>query len=306
MRARVFLSCGQSAEAGEVEIATAIAQRLEALGFDTYIAVQEQSLRGLVENIYSRLRESEYFVFVDFKRELLVDSGEHRGSLSSHQELAIASFSGLEVLAFQEKGVRLLDGIMRFLQANAIYFTDRHLLASVIADKVVSRHWRADWRCVLQLKRDPKQYKDATVFGDSRYDRGQAHRFFHGAVHNQHHSQPAVHTYIYLERITPISTGIDQAFKAAEIKWAGYTYPNALVRPGEHRLFDCCHVAHDQPTIAQFNVFADSTEYIPFIHGPGDFQLRFTVFADHFASTSIDLRLTLGDAIDNARLEVMA
>jgi len=75
------------------------------------------------------LAASEYFVFVDFKRERLNDTIECRGSLFSHQELAIASFLDLEVLAFQEAGVKQSDGIMGFLQANAISFTDRPLTA---------------------------------------------------------------------------------------------------------------------------------------------------------------------------------
>src|SRR6266571_4187938 len=94
LRARVFISCGQSKHSDEVETARKIARRLQELGFDPYIAVEEQTLRGLKENIFSQIENSEYFVFVDFKREQLVsnDPPMHRGSLFSHQELALASF----------------------------------------------------------------------------------------------------------------------------------------------------------------------------------------------------------------------
>jgi hypothetical protein len=59
-----------------------------SLRFDAYIAVEEQTLRGLTENIFARLANSEYFLFDDFKRDRLEGSNEHRGSLFSHQELA--------------------------------------------------------------------------------------------------------------------------------------------------------------------------------------------------------------------------
>jgi hypothetical protein len=102
LRARVFISCGQNKGSGEQELADEIGGRLKGLGFDPYVAVGEQSLRGLKENIFGQLNRSEYFLFVDFKREPLGKTGFHRGSLFSHQELAVASFLEIDVLAFQE------------------------------------------------------------------------------------------------------------------------------------------------------------------------------------------------------------
>jgi hypothetical protein len=121
MRARVFISCGQNQLTDEVAVAQGIATRLNQLGFDSYIAVQEQTLRGLVENIFGRLAASEYLVFIDFMREQLADSPDHRGSLFSHQELAVAAFLELDVAAFQEIGVRRLDGMIRFVQASSAH-----------------------------------------------------------------------------------------------------------------------------------------------------------------------------------------
>jgi hypothetical protein len=57
---RVFISCGQSSQNDERDIATRIGQLLERLGYDPYIAVVEKTLRGLKENLFARLSESEY------------------------------------------------------------------------------------------------------------------------------------------------------------------------------------------------------------------------------------------------------
>jgi len=94
-RARVFISCGQSKGTDEEVTASAVAGRLEKLGFDPYVAVQEQTLRGLKENIFEQLAKSEYYIFVDFKREELAKTTPPvcRGSLFSHQEFALASYS---------------------------------------------------------------------------------------------------------------------------------------------------------------------------------------------------------------------
>ena len=118
--ARIFISCGQSKKPDEIEVAKAIADRLRGRGFDPYIAVQEQTFQGLKENIFARLRNSEYFVFVDFKREKPGRSQHCRGSLFSHQELAMASLFEIDVAAFQERGVKPLDGLIQLLQVNAV------------------------------------------------------------------------------------------------------------------------------------------------------------------------------------------
>ena len=143
LQARVFISCGQQKGTDEVEIAHNIAEKLEKMGFEPYIAVEEQTLKGMKENIFQRLSESEYFVFIDFKRERLSklkngnleDTSKHRGSLFSHQELAVATFLDIKALSFREKETKEDDGILKFIQANSIEFTDRHLLPDVVPEK---------------------------------------------------------------------------------------------------------------------------------------------------------------------------
>jgi phage replication-related protein YjqB (UPF0714/DUF867 family) len=60
-RARVFISCGQAKGTEEVQIADAISARLRELGFDPYVAVAEQTLRGLTENIFEQRRNQNIF-----------------------------------------------------------------------------------------------------------------------------------------------------------------------------------------------------------------------------------------------------
>jgi len=67
-RARVFISCGQQKDTNEIEVVREIAEKLEKMGFEPYIAVEEQTLKGVKENLFRRLSESEYFIFIDFKR----------------------------------------------------------------------------------------------------------------------------------------------------------------------------------------------------------------------------------------------
>jgi hypothetical protein len=187
LRARVFISCGQSKETDEAQVAREIFARLKELGFDPYIAIAEQTLRGLKENVFEQLRKSEYFLFVDFKRELLGDSQLHRGSPFSHQELAIASLLDIEMAAFQEKGVKRIDGLMQFLQANAIEFIDKNLLPNAVADIVQQRRWNPSWRNELVLG-SPQLVDNVQIIGGP-YQTG---KFFLVNVHNHHREKLAI------------------------------------------------------------------------------------------------------------------
>jgi len=124
-KTKIFISCGQKDGSIEKSIAKQIEDKLINLGFDTYLALEQHTLRGLKENIFKHLVDSEYFLFVDFKREKLDNSNNFRGSLYANQELAIASFLEKEVIAFQQKGIRHIDGMLSSLQLNPIKFNSK-------------------------------------------------------------------------------------------------------------------------------------------------------------------------------------
>jgi hypothetical protein len=52
----------------EVDIARAVAEKLRQLGLEPWIASEEQTLDGVKEHIFETLANSEYLIFVDFKR----------------------------------------------------------------------------------------------------------------------------------------------------------------------------------------------------------------------------------------------
>ena len=69
---------------------------MEAEGFNVWTAFTKHDAKSLKELIFQKLKDADYFVFLDFKREnLLVEAGHSevcRGSLFSHQEFGIAVF----------------------------------------------------------------------------------------------------------------------------------------------------------------------------------------------------------------------
>lgn len=304
MKAKVFISCGQNRNSNEVEIAHRIAERLITLGFDYYIAVEEQSLRGLKENIFAQLESSEYFVFIDFKRERIftrlfdLAQQKHRGSLFTHQELSIASYLDLPLLAFQEKGVQREDGIMRFLQGNSIEFSDRHLLPSVIADEVQRREWKPNWKNELVLARDVNQFSDAVQGGQG----GPSARYFHIAVQNHHIRKSAFNCYVFLESVIREPVGMVVPIETIEFKWAGYIQPNAIIAASGQRKFDAVWFHHSNPTQPWFNVFSDSSQFMPRLSGPGDYRLTYSVVSENFKPAKATFLLHIGSNLNEIRL----
>ena len=269
-RARVFISCGQSKQTDEAQVAAAIRDRLTELGFDPYIAVAEQTLRGVKENVFEQLRKSEYFLFVDFKCEMLGDSQLHRGSLFSHQELAIASLLDIDVAAFQEKGVKPLDGLMQFLQANTIEFADKNLLPDAVANIVHRRGWNPRWRNELVLE------------ASAPVDTGRA-KCFHVSVRNRHHNKPALNCFAYLESAIK-RPNMNIPLKTVEFKWAATIWPSVSVAAGSARLFDACHIEYTDPYHVWFQVHTDSPlEYRPQLpREVGQYELSYLVTAENF------------------------
>ena len=294
LRAKVFISCGQCKGTDEVTTAEEIAQRLVDKGFETYIAVEQQTLKGLKENIFNELSSSEYFLFIDFRREELAE-GIHRGSLFCHQELAVASFLEIPLMAFREEGVKPDDGILKFIQANCESFasTDRHLLPDTIAGKIDQKGWKPNWKNQLVIEREPKQFIDAICAPI-----GREARYFHITVRNLNPYEHARNCYAFLKEARDLSTGRPLPLETAELKWAGYTLPNASIPPSSHRSIDGFFVFHSSPNLPNFSPFTDSTAFIPHIGGTNDYELIYMVVSDNFGPIEAKFRMHLADAVE--------
>ena len=116
--ARVFISCGQRNQR-EKAIGRAVYDYFINKGFEAYFADRVHSPDALTANIFNFIKQSEYFVFIDFKRDELSD-GEYRGSLFVNQEIAISTFLGIQGVGFYEKGTKR-EGILDYQIYNAFH-----------------------------------------------------------------------------------------------------------------------------------------------------------------------------------------
>lgn len=302
-RARVFISCGQSRGTDEVTIASDVASRLADLGFDPYVAVQEQTLRGLKENLFAQLERSEYFLFIDFARERLAGTPEQafaelprRGSLFSHQELSVAAYLDLDVIALREIGIKTEDGILGFLQANPIMFEDR----SAVADQVIQlvrERWRPGWRKELVLEKEAGHFIDANIGGSRRG------RYFHIRVRNLDHKRAALNCRVFLEKLFHLDHDVSIPVETLEFKWAGSPLASGTIGAGAVRSFDAIWFVHGDTTVPKFNVHTDSTQFMPKLNGYGNYVLTFLVVSDNCPPARGSFRLSYRRSVDAIRLE---
>jgi len=293
--AKVFNSCGQASEA-ERHTAKAIGEELDRLGFDFYIAVEEVSLRGLKENIFEQLASSEYFLFVDFPRERLDNGDERRGSLFSHQELAIASFLDMPVLAFRHHDVKELDGLARFLHMNSVPFGDVDLLPALVQEQVRTRGWDPNWKNALWVERP--DYLDIDVVNNEQ----RPARFFHLPVINNHRSKTATNCIGYVESIGRVDSSEAIPHLLVELRWAGSIVPSVAIPPKHTRFLDVGFVYHDQPGIMLLNSFATSFRFGEPLIGPGKFRVTYLVVADGFAPARSTVEVTLSDDFNSVEV----
>jgi len=127
MRSRVFVSCGQHNER-EVQIARKIADLLKSRGFDPYVAKEVQNVFEINSGIISELKNSDCYLLVNFRREL-IETRRYRGSLFSNQEFAVAYALGFDrIIVVNEKDVES-EGMLRYIGCNTDPFqTDEECL----------------------------------------------------------------------------------------------------------------------------------------------------------------------------------
>lgn len=274
---------------------------MTAEGFDPYIAVEQQTLRGVRDNIFDRLRDAEYYLFIDFKREQIggISTPEYRGSLFTHQELALASYLEKDVIAFQEDGVKRLDGLITFLQANCRPFSKRVDLPNLVLDEVRKRGWSPTAFNGLRLELPDPGFTDIGIASLPGIPQG---RFFHIKVLNGHPSRTALDCYGYLRRIVNLTSGLPEKFEIAEIKWTGYVFPNAIIPPGMPRLLDAFFVLHGEPLNPQFGIFTDSDRFRPRFRGPVKWALTYEVVSSTVAGTSRTFYLGLENDLGRVQL----
>ncbi len=277
MSAKIFISCGQNeSDPREIRIAETVSKLVAGAGFEPYLAIKTQDGKSFRENIFKELNQSEYFLFIDLKREQIFRwPFQRRGSLFCHQELAVASFLELESAFFHEYGL-IREGLGKYVQSNSIGFRAESELYEKI--KICLKKWNHEWKNALSLTIDPKTPSIPNWTNNQKLKSA----WYHLLIHNNHKSKHAQNCAAYLESWIDLSNGQETRPKTVELHWAGCNLPSIIVLPKSDRPLDafCIYENNDQQLIVPS--FSTSTEFNPAVLGPGEYKLTYRIISSNF------------------------
>ena len=156
-RAKIFLSCGQASKT-ERRFATELQKTLdEKYGFEVFVAAKESTIKELDRELLDHLKTSDYFLCVNFARELVSDKKTKkcffRGSLYTNQEIAMATAVGFQsddmIILSDVKVAR--DGLLKNIVRNDCDFSDYKQLKTLIAEKIKEREWNCRYSRSIKL-----------------------------------------------------------------------------------------------------------------------------------------------------------
>lgn len=281
---KIFVSCGQRKSTREIEVASKVCEIIKKRGFEVFLATETQSLGALTNCIYQEIEICEYFLFIDFKRDLCVDpTGKsksfYRGSLFSHQELAIASYLEKECLLFREKGMPL-EGIQQFLVSNAIEFDSANDSLYKQVEEGLKK-WRSGWKNQLRIDVAQPVYEDAINVHARRKE-----RYYHLSVFNDHYAKHAKNCYAYLLNFNCGPKGHEK-IKNSEMIWSGYGTASMTILPKDNKELDIAVLSLENGLncLIYFPSPATSSYYQPNAINlkKGDFlEARVKVVSDNF------------------------
>ena len=212
-KARVFISCGQRTER-EKRIGSAVEQHFRGRGFDAYFAEKVHSPKALTDHIFRSLEASEYFVFVDFKRDRLPDD-DFRGSLFVNQEFAIATFLEVPGLGFQEIGVRR-EGIADYQIWNPLPFEGESDILKQLPDQ--TKDWDPDSVNELFIEYDTTDVNEVLIANQPGTPKIKSH---HLRVANRNRRKHAFSCTGYVTKIVDLENAVDLDIPTNELIWSG-------------------------------------------------------------------------------------
>lgn len=292
--AQVFVSCGQ--RPAERAAAEGVRQTLRALEFEVYVAIQAQSIEDVNSGIIRQLKRSDYYIFVDFAREDI--GGRTRGSLFTNQELAIAYILGFErVLIFQQTGVKL-EGLLRYMGANATPFDTFEELPALVAAAVAERSWSPHYSRHLAAAR--LRWGGVFPYGQI------AGKFLYVDIDNRRNDVPAFQTVARLLSFESQSVGVTPSPIRSHLKVTGALQSfEQTIWPNDHGAFDALAIDASDPTRIYLNTALDVVPLPPLLHGTGTYMLNYAVIARDFPMLRFSIQLNVTGELDTTIAQIV-
>ncbi len=300
MRAQVFISCGQRDE--ERDTARRVAQWFSEQGFKPYVAIEAQSIQDLNSGIIRELRRSDYYVFIDFRRERLRNDQHdtvYRGSLFSHQELAIVCALQFEHTIFFRQSDVLIEGLAAYMASNATVFNRPDEVPALVAEAVQLREWNPHYSRNLMVEKlhfPPKPWSYADMFG----------RFLHVDIENRRPDTGAGETVARLAAIILASGTRLASPNPSPLKVTGQLMAyKQTIWPHSHGAFDLLCVDAKVGYRVYLNNALDVVPRPILLEQQGEHFLEYEVFARGFDVRRFGVKLRLTAKCEEAEAKLV-
>lgn len=297
-KARVFISCGQATDR-EKNIGLEVERHFRSRGFETYFAEKVHSPEGLTEHIFKFLKESEYFVFIDFRRSKLSET-ESRGSLFVGQEIGIATFLKIPGLGFLEKGIRR-EGILNYQIHNAFYFEDGIEIINKLREETIG--WQTESVNELLLTHNRENDSLGVVLNN---DPNLISDWWHIQVVNRNLHKHALTCSGYVTKIRNLESDNSWEIPTIELIWSGIGVETVNILAGSKRELDGFFLIRGSGEV-RFNVRAMTTNNLRFnlpVLTPGNYLIEYSVISSNFEIASSQFVLNFpanSDSIEFAK-----
>jgi hypothetical protein len=307
MPAKVFISCGQKTDE-ERRTARRVAELFSAAGFEPYAAIEVQTITELNASIITELKNSDYFVFINFRREMIWPNTDrpYRGSLFTNQELSIAYALGFDhMILLNESGVRR-EGVHEFIVANAPEFRRHDEIESILAAAI--KQWSKDYSRQLHLA-------DLRWSRDVEYDDGfsgivsaiapekplfkRRQRMLLAKIRNSRSGKSAANTIARLKSIQKEGTPPIPAPDRSPLKASGINGYSHIIWPDSDENFDLFAIHLDCPREVFLNSAHDFRSRHPIISQVGRYELDYEVFSEGFPLLGFRIHLDVNERADD-------
>lgn len=305
MKPMIFLSCGQSDSwPGERKTAEKIQEVLEKDDkYDVFVATTKKTIIDLNQEILSGLNNSDYYIFVNFKREIIYRKKwfpgichphEYRGSLYTNQELGMAFAAGFDksnMLLFNQSGAERA-GLLGTMISNLRDFKNQEDVIASVAD-AVEETWKPDYSrklYVCNAEIDPTKVT---------YE-GRDENIAHVTIQDRRQNIVALNAVAHLFSICDDSGKPLSLHDKFPLKCTGFGSYSHVIWPSTPVKFDLFgidlktnHVyMHTQDDVRD----KKSGSRRPIIDSNGTYFLEYEIYAEHFPIAKFIIRLTLGPA----------
>jgi hypothetical protein len=296
MPAKVFISCGQ-ASPEERSVAQSLSAWFVSQGFLPYVAIETQSILDLNAGIVGELRTSDYYVFVNFRREKIRQG--YRGSLFTNQELAMAYALGFEhMLLLNQKGVNR-EGVIQFMVSNTPEFVAHVDVLHFVQVAVAAARWRPDYTRHLDVAGH-----DFSSFGYTDHTGTRHVLALHVRIRNSRSDIGAVDAILRLSGLTDPDGHAVESPDKSRLKARGRPGYSQTIWPRSEGCYDLLAVDKSSQTKVYLHSELDVLPRNPIITRPGRWFLDYEVFSQGFPRLAFRVELELTGSCSTTRAAI--